>query len=56
MNEELKLKMQRLMYALTKNAAKSSYSDFLEDLGIDDDMYEEIKKEWKEKLGVRPYV
>jgi hypothetical protein len=55
-NEDLKLKMQELMYALTKNAARASYSDFLEGLGIDDNMYNKIKKEWEEKLGVKPYV
>lgn len=54
--EVLQKKMQRLMYALTKNAARSSYSDFLEELSISDEDYEEIKAIWLDKLGVKPYV
>ena len=56
MNEDLQKKMQTLMYFLTKNAARSSYREFLEQCGIDDHDYEEIKAIWKEKLGVKPYV
>lgn len=56
MNEDLQKKMQTLMYALTKEAARSSYVEFLEDRGISEDDYEEIKKVWEEKLGVKPYV
>lgn len=56
MDAELQAKMQSLMYALTKNAARSSYRDFLEYLEISDDEYERIKSVWKDKLGVEPYV
>ncbi len=56
MNEELQKKMNALMYALTKNAARNSYSEFLDGCGIDDNDYKEIKTIWKEKLGVKPYV
>lgn len=56
MNIELQEKMQRLMYFLTKNAARSSYSDFLEELNISDEDYREIKSIWLDKLGVKPYV
>lgn len=48
--------MQKLMYALTKEAARSSYQDFLDNLGITDEDYERIKAEWKEKLGITPYI
>ena len=56
MTDDLQKKMQALMYALTKNAARESYSDFLDYLGINDEDYEEIKKAWEEKLGVKPYI
>jgi hypothetical protein len=56
MNEYLQKKMQAIMYALTKNAARNSYSEFLEDLDIGEEDYEEIKQVWKDKLGVEPYV
>lgn len=49
-------KMQSLFYALTKAAARSSYSDFLADLDISDDEYDQIKAVWKERLDVTPYV
>jgi len=49
-------KMQSLMYHLTKEAARSSYHDFLENLEINEDEYEEIKRIWAEKLGIKPYV
>lgn len=56
MNEDLQKKMQTIMYALTKNAAETSYSEFLEEWGVSDEDYNEIKKVWAEKLGVKPYV
>lgn len=56
MSEELQKKMQTLMYYLTKNAARDSYAEFLEECGIDEREYEEIRNVWKEKLGVKPYV
>lgn len=56
MSEHLQKKMQTLIYALTKHAARNSYSDFLEDWGISEEDYAEIKKIWEEKLGVKPYV
>jgi hypothetical protein len=52
MTDELKEKMNKLMYRLTKHAARNSFMDFLEEeVGITDDDYEEIKKEW-EKMGI----
>ena len=56
MSEELQKKMQLLMYCLTKDAARYSYKNFLEMLDIGEDDYKLIKAEWKEKLGVTPYV
>lgn len=56
MDDEIQKKMQTLMYFLTKNAARQSYAEFLEDLNITEEDYEEIKALWKEKLGVTPYV
>ena len=49
-------KMQQLMYALTKHAARVGFREFLEDKGITSEDYILIKKEWKDKLGVVPYV
>lgn len=56
MNEDLQKKMQTIMYALTKNAARNSYLEFLDDWGISEEDYDEITKVWEEKLGVKPYV
>ena len=56
MNAELQEKMQTMMYALTKEAARSSYNDFKKAWGISDEDYVEIKKVWKDKLGIKPYV
>lgn len=56
MNEDIRKKMQRLMYTLTKDAARTSYSKYLENLDITDDDYEQIKAIWLNKLGVKPYV
>jgi len=56
MDKKLHAKMQLLMYFLTKSAARDSYREFLENLEISDEDYELIKKEWKEKLGITPYV
>jgi hypothetical protein len=55
-SKNIQKKMQTLMYQLTKNAARYSYKDFLEHCSISDEEYEEIKKLWKDKLNVKPYV
>jgi hypothetical protein len=55
-SDALQKKMQNLMYYLTKEAARTSYREFLEFLEIDDEEYARIKSIWKEKLGVKPYV
>lgn len=51
MESELLEKMNNLMYFLVKDAARQSFSEFLEDLDISHDEYEEIKAEWK-KIGI----
>lgn len=48
-------KMQPLMYYLTKSAARDSYKDFLDSLGISDEDYVKIKQVWKDGLGITPY-
>ncbi|CDH25143.1 hypothetical protein [Xenorhabdus bovienii] len=48
-------KLQTLIYFLTKEAARNSYSDFLEGLGISNEEYSEIKA-WFSQLGIEPYV
>lgn len=45
-----------LMYALTKEAASTSFADFLERWQIADEQYEEIRKYLFEKYGVVTYV
>ena len=56
MNDDLKEKMNTLMYFLTKEAARSSFMEFIEEIGISEDEYEEIKTEW-EKIGItKTYV
>ncbi len=51
MNEELQKKMNTLMYALTKEAARSSFVEWLEEWGITEEEYEQIKAHWK-TLGI----
>jgi hypothetical protein len=54
--EALQEKLQKLTYYLTKEAARTSYREFLEFLDINESEYEKIKKIWKDRLGVKPYV
>lgn len=46
----------RLMYALTKEAARCSFADFLENWEISEEEYEEIKAHLTEQYGVKTYV
>lgn len=52
MNKELKGKAESVFYFLTKNSARDSWVDFLEDCGCSCDEWEEIKKEITEKTGI----
>jgi hypothetical protein len=44
------------MYALTKEAARSGFIDFLEAWGLTHEEYEEIRDYLKETYGINPYV
>lgn len=46
----------RLMYALTKNAASSSFVDFLEVWDISQEDYDQIKKYLEHTYGTKTYV
>ena len=46
----------RIMYALTKNAARSSFVDFLEVWDIPQDEYDKVREYLKETYGVKTYV
>lgn len=46
----------QLMYALTKEAARNGFVDFLENWGIDREEYEKIKAHLAEEYGVKTYV
>ncbi|PHM37142.1 hypothetical protein [Xenorhabdus innexi] len=48
-------KLQTLIYFLTKEAARDSFSEFRAEIGISDEEYQEIKN-WFKQLGVEPYV
>jgi hypothetical protein len=49
-------KFSTLMYWLTKNAARDSFIEFLDDIDLSLEDYVEIKKHLKEKYGVETYV
>jgi hypothetical protein len=56
MDDHVRRNMQKLIYFLTKNAARYSYIDFLSDeCGITEEEYQAIKEEWKLQ-GIEPYV
>ena len=44
-------KMNTLMYSLIKDAARYSFQEYLDDHGISEEDYQEIKKEWA-KIGI----
>jgi hypothetical protein len=55
--EEINKEMfSKIMYALTKNAARSSFVDFLEVWEIPQEEYDKIRKYLKETYGVKTYV
>lgn len=45
MNNELKKKASGFFYSLTKDAARSSFNEYLQEHGLSDEEYEQIKKE-----------
>ncbi len=56
MNADLKKKADSLFYFLTKDAARDSFSEFLESCGLSDDDYEQIKKEVLLPHGIKTYL
>lgn len=46
----------QLMYALTKQAARESFVEFLDNWGIAEEDYDAIRDYLKETYGVRTYV
>lgn len=56
MNEELKVKFGKLMYNLTKMAARNSFSEFIENVDLDEEEWETIKAELKENYDAKFYV
>ena len=51
MTNERKEKMNTLMYYLVKCAALNSFTDFLDNIGVSMEEYQEFKKEL-EKIGI----
>ncbi|EJD6581937.1 hypothetical protein M0L63_RS04410 [Providencia rettgeri] len=48
-------RLQDFIYYLTKDAARDSFEDWLEETDINDDEYDEIK-EWFKQFDIKPYV
>jgi hypothetical protein len=46
----------KVMYALTKNAARSSFVDFLDIWEVPEEEYDKIRKYLKETYGIKTYV
>lgn len=54
--EQLNKKIETWLYFLVKSAARYSYREFLEDCGISEEEYEEIKEKVQSTLSVKLYV
>lgn len=52
MNNELKKKFERMMYRFTKDAARSSFLEYLEWEGLSLEDWQEIKKELIKTHGI----
>ena len=53
MNDDLKKKAETMFYFLTKEAARSSFVDFLYDNGVSDDEWQAIKSHVTDKTGIK---
>ena len=53
MNNELKKKAETMFYFLTKEAARNSFAEFLDDNGVLDEEWEAIKAHITEKTGIK---
>lgn len=49
-------KFETFMYALLKTAARESFVDFLDDWGLTEEDYQEIKKHLTETYGIKTYL
>lgn len=56
MNKDNKEAFNKMMYAMTKQAAKHSFIEFLEELEITEEQYEDIKKELFDKYETKMYI
>jgi len=55
MNDDLIQKANSLFYALTKDAARNSFIEYLEDSGATQDEWQEIKSEITSKTGIESF-
>ena len=55
MNDDLIQKANSLFYALTKDAARNSFIEYLEDSGVTQDEWQEIKSEITSKTGIESF-
>ncbi|WHY75723.1 hypothetical protein QNH20_16525 [Neobacillus sp. WH10] len=49
-------KFEKLMYFLIKDAAKYSFVEFLDESGLTEEDFEEIKKYLQETYGIKMYL
>ncbi|MGG4440000.1 hypothetical protein [Brevibacillus fortis] len=49
-------KFETLMYFLVKRAARESFVDFIDNIGLTMDDYAEIKKYLKDTYGIKTYL
>ncbi len=55
MNDDLMQKANSLFYALTKDAARNSFIEYLEDAGVTQGEWQEIKSEITSKTGIESF-
>ena len=55
MNDDLMQKANSLFYALTKAAARNSFVEYLEDAGVTQSEWQEIKSEITRKTGIESF-
>ena len=53
MNDDLKTKAETMFYFLTKEAARNSFAEFLEENDVTDDEWQSIKAHITEKTGIK---
>jgi len=55
MNDDLIKKANAMFYRLTKDAARYSFIEYLEDAGLTSDEWQEIKSEIASKTGIESF-